>query len=106
MLVRSLVRHRRDISTFLNCARFWTIQTRDGHAEADDAEVCGLMRICAYAEAIRKTKSVCSIVGKKKTRSKIEQNWGPGVRAQKRLKFLTKIIKNLSKIGQKMGPKW
>ena len=71
MLVRSLVRHRRDISTFLNCARFWTIQTRDGHAEADDAEVCGLMRICAYAEAIRKTKSVCAIVGKK-TRSKIE----------------------------------
>ena len=41
------------------------IQIRDGHAEADDAEVCGLMRICAYAEAIRKTKSVCAIVGKK-----------------------------------------
>ena len=76
---------------------------RDGHAEADDAEVCGLMRICAYAEAIRKTKSVCAIVGKK-TRSKIEQNWGAGARAQKRLKFLTKIVKNLSKIGQN-GPK-
>ena len=42
------------------------LSTRDGHAEADDAEVCGLMRICAYAEAIRKTKSVCAIVGKKK----------------------------------------
>ena len=45
---------------------FQPIKTRGGHAEADDAEVCGLMRICAYAEAIRKTKSVCAIVGKKK----------------------------------------
>ena len=33
------------------------------------------MRICAYAEALWKTKSVCAIVGKK-TRSKIEQNLG------------------------------
>ena len=33
---------------------------RDGHADADDAEVCGLVRICAYADAIRKTKSVCA----------------------------------------------
>ena len=36
------------------------IWVRDGHADADDAEVCGLMRICAYADAIRKTKSVCA----------------------------------------------
>ena len=27
---------------------------------ADDVEICGLMRICAYADAIRKTKSVCA----------------------------------------------
>ena len=50
------------------------MRIRDGHAEADDAEVCGLMRICAYAEAIRKTKSVCAIVGKKnkvKNRTKL-----------------------------------
>ena len=74
--------------------------------EADDARVCGLMRICAHAEAIRKTKFVCAIVGKKnkvKNRTKFGRR---RARAQKRLKFLTKIVKNLSKIGQKMGPKW
>ena len=78
---------------------------RDGHAEADDAEVCGLMRICAYAEAIRKTKSVCAIVGKK-TRSKIEQNWGAGARSAKTVKILNKnsqkSIKNRPKNGLKM----
>ena len=63
---------------------------------------------CAYADAIRKTKSVCAmrIVGKKnkvKNRTKLGRR---RARAQKWLKFLTKIVKILSKIGQKMGPKW
>ena len=35
-------------------------RVRDGHADADDAEVCGLMRLCAYAEAMRKTQCVCT----------------------------------------------
>ena len=33
---------------------------RDGHAVADDADSYGLMRICAYADAMQKTKSVCA----------------------------------------------
>ena len=40
------------------------VRIRDGHAKADDAEVCGLMRICA--EAILKTKSVCANSRQKK----------------------------------------
>ena len=77
-------------------------RTRDGHANTDDAEVCGLMRICGCDSEDK----ICMRIVGKKTRSKIEQNWGAGARTQKRLKFLTKIVKNLSKIGQKMGPKW
>ena len=84
--------------------RHLSVRTRDGHAEADDAEVCGLMRICAYAEAIRKTKSVCAIVGKK-TRSKIEQNWGAGARAQKTVKILNKNSQKSIKNRPKNGPK-
>ena len=38
-----------------------TVNTRVGHAEAKYAEVCGLMRICVYAEAMRKTQCVCAI---------------------------------------------
>jgi len=73
-----------------------------GHAEADDAEVCGLMRICAYAEALRKTKSVCAIVGKKnkvKNRTKLGRR-----RARaKTVKIPNKNSKKSIKLGQKMG---
>ena len=67
----------------------------NGHAYAPYAEVCGLMRICDYAEAMRKTKSVCAmrIVGKKnkvKNRTKLAQN---GSKYDKN----GKIVKNLSK---------
>jgi len=30
---------------------------RDGHADADDADSCRMMRICAYAYACRQKKS-------------------------------------------------
>ena len=78
------------------------VRVRDGHA--DDAKVCGLMRICGCDSEDK----ICMRIVGKKTRSKIEQNWGADARAraQKRLKFLTKIVENLSKIDQKMGPKW
>ena len=82
-----------------------SVGTRDGHAEADDAEVCGLMRICAYAEAIRKTKSVCAIVGKKnkvKNRTKLGRR-----RARaKTVKILNKNSQKSIKNRPKMGPKW
>ena len=80
---------------------------RDGHADADDAEVCGLMHICGCDS---EDKICMRIVGKKnKVKSKVKNRTKLGRRrvcAQKRLNFLTKIVKNLSKIGQKMGPKW
>ena len=33
------------------------IEIRDGHADADDADSCRMMRICAYAYACRQKKS-------------------------------------------------
>ena len=64
------------------------------------------MRIDAHMRMRFGRQNLYAHSRQKKTRSKIEQNWGAVARAQKRLKFLTKIVKNLSKIGQKMGPKW
>ena len=32
-------------------------RNRDGHADADDADSCRMMRICAYAYACRQKKS-------------------------------------------------
>ena len=50
------------------------IMIRDGHGEADDAEVCGLMRICG---SVAEDKICMRIVGKKnkvKNRTKLAQN--------------------------------
>ena len=70
---------------------FWTVKNTNTHE----------MRLLrTYAETIRKTKSVCAIVGKK-TRSKIEQNWGAKT-AKILNKNSQKSIKNRPKNGLKM----
>ena len=76
---------------------------RDGHAEADDAEVCGLMRICG---SVAEDK-ICMRHSRQKNRSKIEQNWGADARARpKTVKILNKNSQKSIKNRPKMGPKW
>ena len=80
-----------------------TTDTRDGHAVVGDADSCGLMRICG-CDAEDK---ICMRIVGKKTRSKIEQNWGADARARaKTVKILNKNSGKSIKNRPKMGPKW
>ena len=48
------------LSRCISSSASFQVHPRDGHAYAPYAEVCGLMRICDYAEAMRKTQCVCA----------------------------------------------
>ena len=80
------------------------IGIRDGHAEAKYAEVCGLMRICDYAEAMRKTQ-MCMRHRRQKNKVKNRTKLGRRRARAKTVKILNKNSRKSIKNRPKNGPK-
>ena len=86
--------------TFFKLFYALNVLTRDGHADADDAEVCGLVRICGCD---LEDKICMRIEGKK---NKVKYRTKLGRRRAKTVKILNKNSQKSIKNRPKKGPKW